>query len=455
VPRSGLNASAGGSLPPAITRDPHPGLVRRVLHGLYDCMWLLAAVLGSPWLLWRSHTRPGFGAIVLDRLGRGVGKVPRRGQKQRVMVHGVSVGEVKGALPIVREIERTRPDLEVVISTSTETGREVARVVFPDHIVVNFPVDLTFVVRRFLRRVDPSAVVLVELEIWPNFLRIANRMGVPVAVVNGRITADSFRSYRWFKGLLPQFNRISLFCAQGREYAQRFLQLHVEPERVIETGNVKADGLSIGRVTPSSELMRLLGPTEGQLVFVAGSTHPGEEHLLLAAAAKVLPGWRVIVVPRHPKRASDLSTELKAAGLAVQRLTAMRSGEAPDPSLPAMVDTIGELEGVYGLADLAFVGGSLIPRGGQNMLEPAAQGVAVLTGPFLDNFTQEARFLQSAGALEILEQPCDLEASLARLGADEALRRKMGVAGMAATRAQQGAARKTVEALQQTCLPGR
>jgi 3-deoxy-D-manno-octulosonic-acid transferase len=429
--------------------------VRRVLHSIYDGLWLAAAVFGLPWLLWRSHTRPGFGAIVLDRLGRGVGAIPERGERPRVMVHGVSVGEVKGALPVVRELERTRPDLEVVISTSTETGREVARAVFPDHVVVNFPVDLTFVVRRFLRRVDPASVILVELEIWPNFLRVANRMAIPVAVVNGRITADSFRSYRWFKGLLPQFNRISLFCAQGREYTQRFLQLHVDPERVIETGNVKADGLAIGRVAPPQELRELLGPEEGQPVFVAGSTHHGEERMLLDAAREALPGWRVILVPRHPKRANELASDLEAAGFAPQRLTALRGGETPDPQRPVMVDTIGELEAVYGLADLVFVGGSLVPHGGQNMLEPAAQGLAVLTGPNLQNFSQEARFLEAAGALEILGEPEALAGGLAHLAGDADLRARMGAAGMAATKAQQGAARKTVEALQETCLPGR
>lgn len=453
MPRGGLTPEAGGSLPPAITEDPHPGVVRWILHGLYDLLWVAAAILGTPWLLWRSRTRPGFGAIVLDRLGRGVSAIPPRGPRKRVMVHGVSVGEVKGALPIVRELERLRPDLEVVISTSTETGREVAHRVFPDHLVVNFPIDLTWVVKRFLRYVDPAAVVLVELEIWPNFLRMANRRGIPVAVVNGRITASSFRSYNWFKGLLPQFNRISLFCAQGPDYSWRFLRLHVDPQRVIETGNVKADGLAIGRVAVSEELLRLLGPKEGQRVLVAGSTHPGEELMVARAAAQFLPDWRLILVPRHPKRTVEVVHELTAAGFGVQRLSGLRAGETPDPGQIALVDTIGELELVFGLADLAFVGGSLVPHGGQNMLEPAAQGIAVVTGPYVDNFTQEARILAAAGALELLRAPEDLGVALGRLGADPELREQMGASGMRATESQQGAALKTAVALQATCLP--
>lgn len=453
VPRGRLTSNNTGILLPAIAKDPHPSLLRWVLHFIYDLAWVFAAVFGVPFLLWKHRNRPGFGAVLLQRLGRGFRAYPPRGARPRVLVHGVSVGEVKGALPVVRELERARPDLEVVISSSTETGLGIARDLFPEHTVVHFPVDMTLVVKRFMQRVDPAAVVLVELEIWPNFLRVANRLGIPVAVVNGRITMKSFRSYRWFKGLLPQFNRISLFCAQGPEYSERFLELQVDPERVIETGNVKADGLRIGRAARSPELERLLLPGPARPVLVAGSTHEDEELQVCAAAAKALPGWRVILVPRHPKRVRELCAALEAAGFATQRLTALRAGALPDPAAIPVVDTIGELEAVFALADLAFVGGTLVERGGQNMLEPAAQGIAVVVGPNLQNFTQEARLLHAAGALEILERPADLAAALGALGADPERRAAMGRAGMAATEAQQGAARKTIEALQTVCLP--
>ena len=449
-------APADEAVAPAICSDPHPGPVRFVLHGLYDLCWIVAAVVGLPWLLWRSWTRPGFGGMVLRRLGRRLHDEPLRpGDRPRVLVHGVSVGEVKGALPVVRELERRRPDLDVVISVSTETGYQVARDLFPDHPVVHFPVDLSFVVERFLRRVRPATVVLVELEIWPNFLRSANRRGIPVAVVNGRITAKSFRSYRVFKGLLPQFDRISLYCAQGPEYSGRFLSLRVDPARVVETGNVKADGLAIGRVDPGDELRALLGSDPDRPVLVGGSTHGSEERWLAAAWREALPDWRLVLVPRHPKRVGEVRAALAELGLEPQLLSELRAGATPDPDRPAVVDTIGELERVFGLGELAYVGGSLVPHGGQNMLEPASQGLPVVVGPHLDNFTQEARLLAEAEALVVLAGPEGLAPTLAALGADPERRAAMGRAGQAATAAQQGAADKTLDALQRTCLPGR
>jgi 3-deoxy-D-manno-octulosonic-acid transferase len=391
--------------------------------------------------------------MVLGRLGKGLPPAPAKGAKKRVLIHGVSVGEVKGAQSIVRELERVRPDLEVVISTSTETGFAIATKIFPGHEIVRFPIDLSFVCARFFRHVKPITVILVELEIWPNFLREANRRGIPVAVVNGRITETSHRSYRVFKGLLPQFNRISLFCSQGPEYTERFLSLLVQEERVMETGNVKADGLDIGPVEPGQELRRLLGAREGQITIVAGSTHPPEEKSVCQAWQQGLPEARLIVVPRHPKRMVEIQRGFAEVGLSPQLLSSLRAGEVPDVTRPAVVDTIGELELVFGLADIVFVGGSLVAHGGQNMLEPAAQGHPVLTGPNLENFTQEAKLLTRVSAVRIVNDERELALAFTELGNDVELRTSMGAAGMEATRAQQGAAAITVEALLATCLP--
>ena len=441
-------------LPEAIRSDPHPGVVRWSLHLLYDLIWLIAAVIGLPWLLMRSYARPGFGAMVLGRLGRGLSSMAKPMSKKRVVIHGVSVGEVKGATSIVRELERTRPDLEIVISTSTETGFAIATDLFPDHEIVRFPIDLSFICQRFFRHVVPATVILIELEIWPNFLREANKLGIPVAVVNGRITKQSHKSYRIFKGLLPQFNRISLFCSQGPEYTERFLSLFVHPGRVMETGNIKADGLRVGPVDPGQELRNLLGnPDPKGLTLVAGSTHPPEEKYVAEAWLAGLPGARLVIVPRHPKRLAEILKNLSEIGINPQLLSDLRTGEVPDVTRPAIVDTIGELERVFGLANIAYVGGSLIPHGGQNMLEPAAQGHPVLTGPYLENFTQEARILTRAEAVRIVADTAELTASLAELGADGALRKRMGSAGMEATRSQQGAAALTLRALQASCLP--
>ena len=415
-------------------------------------MWLVTIVVASPWWALRCLRDRAFREMVSARLGLGLPAPPAPGARPRVLVHGVSVGEVMGARALVQRLEEAHPELEVVVSTTTTTGESVARRLFPAHRVVRFPLDLSPVVRRFLARVRPTAVVLVELEVWPNFLRGANRAGVPVAVVNGRITGKSFSHYFLFRHLLPQFGRISLFCVQDEEYARRFEELSRDPRRILVTGNIKADALTIGRREPPAELVRLLGGRPGQPVVVAGSTHEPEERWVAEAWRAAAPGARLVLVPRHPGRAEEVVEALARAGAPAQRLTALRAGEAPDPSRPAVVDTIGDLEGVYGLADLVFVGGSLVPHGGQNMLEPAAQGRPVLYGPHVANFVQEAALLERAGAARRLAGTDELARALGELLADPAARERMAAAGIAATRAQQGATRLTLAALERAAL---
>ncbi|MEM7309265.1 MAG: 3-deoxy-D-manno-octulosonic acid transferase [Planctomycetota bacterium] len=435
------------NLPPPLRSDPNPGLLRAALHGLYDVLWLLAAAVGSPWLLWRCLRDRGFAQMLRERTGWAPPPA-KQGRRGTVLVHGVSVGEVKGAVPLVEAVEERFPDREVVISTTTNTGIQVARQLFPELRVVRFPADITPAVRLFLDRVDPDFVVLIELEVWPNFLRACNRRGIPVSVVNGRITDRSHGRYALFRNLLPQFNRLSLVCVQDEEYAARFRSLSFQPERVFVTGSIKADRLRLGPVDPGAELRRLLGPREGQLVLVAGSTHQPEEELVIRAWQRGAPGTRLVLVPRHPERAAELVRTLGALGVRVQRLTELRAGSGrPDPARPCLVDTIGELERVYGLADVVFVGGSLIPHGGQNMLEPAAQGKAVLFGPHVDNFSHEAALLLAQGACLRVDDAEQLADAFAELAADADLRRRMAGLGEEVVRSQKGATALTIEAL--------
>ncbi|HJP00268.1 MAG TPA: glycosyltransferase N-terminal domain-containing protein [Planctomycetota bacterium] len=444
---------SAGPFPPAIRTDPNPGWMRMALHAVYDLTWLLAIVLASPWWLWRCARDGEFRRMAVGRLTIGLPAPVGGGGLERILIHGVSVGEVKAAQPLVSLIERECPHLEVVISTTTLTGHTVALQLYADHTIVRFPIDPSFLVRRFLNRIAPVCVVLVELEIWPNFLRTANRLGIPVAVANGRITGESHRRYFAFRRLLPQFNRISLYCVQDERYARRFLELSRNERRLVVTGNVKADALHVGRAEASAELLGLLGGAHGQPVFVCGSTHEPEESLLLDAWRTSVPETRLILVPRHPGRARVVAEAFAALGLAPQRLTALRDGrERPDPTRPVIVDTIGDLEGIYSLADLVFVGGSLVPHGGQNMLEPAAGGRATLYGPHVDNFRQEAELLESAGASVRLAGPEELGAVLRELMDDGARRERMSRAGMAAVATQTGASLRTLDALRQRGL---
>jgi 3-deoxy-D-manno-octulosonic-acid transferase len=448
-------SAPGESAPAPITRDPNPGLLRALLHASYDVLWIVAIALLSPWFVVRALFDRTFRRMAVERLALSLPQPVRT--RRRILIHGVSVGEVKGAAPLVHALRASEPELEIVVSSTTETGLEVARQLFPDTTIARFPIDLSPCVARFLRRIDPMAVVLIELEIWPNFLRQCNRAGMPVAVVNGRITAASFDRYRWFRRALPQFNRISLFCVQLEEYAQRFRDLGGQSARVLVTGNMKADGL-LRETSPElqrkvAELRALLGPRAEQLVVVAGSTHDPEEQYFARACGSALPNARMVIVPRHPTRAVEVVRGLEALGASPQLLTTLRRGEAqPDPARPAVVDTIGELEAVYGLADLVFVGGSLVEHGGQNMLEPAAQGRPVVYGPHVDNFRQEAALLETAGAALRVRDGEELARTLARLGDDSVLRASMGEAGRRAVAVQKGATRLTLQALRDRCL---
>jgi len=441
-----------GGVPPPIQRDPNPGVVRWLLHAVYDAVWALVLLVASPWWLARSAADREFRAMVRARLALDTQDRARTGRRC-ILVHGVSVGEVKGAQALVRALEAARPDLDVVICTTTKNGLRVAHQTYPKLAVLRFPLDLSFLVARFLARLDPVCVVLVELEIWPNFLRQANRAGIPVAVVNGRITDKSFAHYRWFKDLLPQFNRITLFCVQDEAYAQRFERLSADPARILVTGNIKVDGLATGRVDPGAELRSLLAGRMGQSVVVAGSTHEPEERWLVEAWRDGAAGTRLILVPRHPERAESVVRALESTGVRAQRLTRLRAGEKPDPDRPCVADTIGELERIYALADLVFVGGSLIPHGGQNMLEPAAQERAVVYGPHVRNFTAEAALLERAGAALRLDVREELPGALRALLDDEDRRAHMGARGRAAVEAQRGATRLTLEALVARALP--
>ncbi len=455
APRSAGDAAPSRSTPapPApILHDPGRGLLAVLLYALYDAAWILALVLPAPVWALRSLFDRRFRTMAAARLGAGLPPARAPGARARILVHGVSVGEVKAAQALVRELAAERPDLELVVSTVTATGFDVARQLYPNATVVRFPFDLSPIVRRFLRRIDACCAVLVELEVWPSFLREANRAGVPIAVVNGRITQRSYRRYRWFRRLLPQFARISLFCVQDDEYGARFRALGADPDRVLITGNVKADGLRTGPREIPHELARLVAAAPGQRVVVAGSTHASEEAALVRAWRASFPRERLVLVPRHPERAAALVRELAGAGADAQLLTRLRAGEAPDPARPLLVDTIGELEKVYALSDLVFVGGSLVPHGGQNMLEPAAQGRAVVFGPHVHNFQQEALLLEKAGAAVRVPGEARLGETLAALLADADRRAEMGAAGRGAVEGQKGATALTLAALRERIL---
>ncbi len=436
-------------IPDPVRADPFPGIRNSLLYWAYDLLWLGVALLLSPWWLAKAAVRKPFRRMVLERLTVGLpfSAAPTPG-RPRILVHGVSVGEIMASRSLVAALADS---CEVVISASTNTGIKVARQQFPDLPVVRFPLDPSICIRRFLARVQPEHVILMELEVWPNFLKWSNRNATPVAIVNGRITEKSLHNYQRFSRSLPQFQRVSLFAVQDESYGARFRQLYGTDRRVVVTGNIKVDGLEFGAVVHDQafrDLEAQIGWNPDQVVLLAGSTHFNEEPQVYQAFSKACPGARIILVPRHPDRAADVVDALAQVGGHAQRLTALRSGkETLDVQKPLIVDTVGELGRIYSLATVVFVGGSLVPHGGQNMLEPVARGRAVLYGPHTDNFRSETALLEAVSGCRRVADAHDLEATVRELIEDPYQRESMAQAGLDVARAQGGATDRTIEAL--------
>jgi 3-deoxy-D-manno-octulosonic-acid transferase len=449
-----------------------------------NLLYAVALAVSSPLLLYRwirtGKYREGWNEKFL-------GEAPRRiGDHPCLWFHAVSVGEVLLLQPLVSEMARRRPNWQVVISTTTSTGLAVARRTFPDLVTFYAPLDFSWSTRRAMARVRPTLLALVELELWPNLIRAAKRVGARVAIINARLSTRSYRGYRSLRGVLQStLMRIDIVTAQNSEYAGRFVDLGIPRERVSVTGSVKFDGLESDRNNAKTrELRELLGLAPTDLVFVAGSTMEGEEAAALAAyraARRQHPALRLVLVPRHAERFQSVAEWLERHGEVVLRRsskTARRgrdglalsrrngetsvalahesnghaTGAAPrkssGPPPVILIDTIGELATVWGLADLAFVGGSLLPgRGGQNMMEPAAYGASVMFGPHISNFRETVDQLLKRNAARQVADAEDLTRGLLVDLADPETAAARGAAGRNFVLAQHGAAGRTLTEL--------
>jgi 3-deoxy-D-manno-octulosonic-acid transferase len=417
-----------------------------------NLVYILLLCICAPILAFRAvrsgKYREGWAEKVL-------GKAPRRtGERPCVWFHAVSVGEVLLLRPILDELAKRRPRWDIVVSTTTATGLAVARRTFPDLVTFYAPLDFSWSAWRAVARIRPTVLALVELELWPNLIWAAKRAGAQVAVVNGRLSVRSHRGYRRLRGPLgPTFRRLDAVAAQTPEYAERFVSIGVPRERVHVTGSVKYDGLESDRGNARTlALRRELGLSAPDVVFVAGSTMEGEEAAVLEAyrAARAFhPRLRLVLVPRHPERFERVARWLVENGEQVRRRTAPGAllGTGKGPPI-VLVDTMGELGAVWGLADLAFVGGSLFPgRGGQNMMEPAAYGASVMFGPHTSNFKDTVEQLLARGAARRVASADQLAAGLCADLRDPDAATARAMAGRNFVLAQQGAADRTIAEL--------
>jgi 3-deoxy-D-manno-octulosonic-acid transferase len=363
-------------------------------------------------------------------------------------LHAVSVGEAQAAGPLLKILKTEKPDLRVVVSTVTETGQHMAqKVMTAADGFVYFPLDWAFIVRRVLKQINPRMVVMVETELWPNFLRLLGSKGIKAAVVNGRISPRSFGRYKWVRYFMKKvLANIHLFCMQSQGDAQRIMALGAPAERVRVTGNLKFD-----LAPPTSgniDGRNLLNLSSSDLLLVAGSTHRGEESLVLAAYQELrreFPRLYLLLAPRHPERWGEVEELLQNSPVQYQRRTALATQTRTAPVI--LLDTIGELAPLYAAADLVFVGGSFVPIGGHNVLEPALYSKPVLFGPHMHNFKEIAQKLVAAGGAWQLSHPQEFLIKARELTAKADLRQKIGAAAYGVIQENQGAAQRTAQVL--------
>lgn len=423
---------------------------------LLNAAYLLALFLLSPWLLYKSLTTGKYRRGLWSKFTGRVVLPPRR--SRRIWFHGVSVGEIHLLQTLVSRFRQRHPDCECILSTTTDTGFEEARKRFLDLPIIYWPLDFTWSVRRALRAVQPNLVVLAEGELWPNFLMTARSEGVPIAVVNGRMSPRSAARYHRLRPLARRLLRcLNLIAVQTEAYAAHYRNLSADPDQVQVTGSVKFDGVNGDRGNPRTESLRqLFGVTSADLVWIAGSTQAPEEEIVLNIFRRLQPthpNLRLFLVPRQKDRFDEVAHLLHKHGMPFVRrstVTTHNSSLTPHHSPLTLIDTIGELGALWGLADVAYVGGSLDGRrGGQNMIEPAAYGAAVLFGPHVWNFRDTADRLAQAGAAIQVNDATELETVVQRLLGDALERLRLGTAAKEFVFSQQGATERTIDLLDQ------
>jgi 3-deoxy-D-manno-octulosonic-acid transferase len=417
---------------------------------VYSSLLLGALVLGAPYWLLRMATSGRYRVGLAGRLG-WVPEELRAAVAGRdvIWVHAVSVGEVMAATQLIRELKVALPGWVVAVSTTTATGQRLAKERLAGSPVFYLPLDFGFVVRRYLRVLRPRLLVLMESELWPNLMVQSARAGVPMAVVNARISDRSFPRYLKLRRLWrPLLERVSLYLAQSAESAERLIKIGAPEARVRVAGNLKYD-IRVGGESPLTEMLRGQLPAEARVV-VCGSTLEGEERMLLEAWPAVVtaePGAVMVLAPRHPERFEAVAGLVGASGFAGVRASEFRDGPvAVGAGGVFVLDTIGDLAAMYSLGAVAFVGGSLVKAGGHNPLEAARFGVPVVMGPSFENFREIVDAMQVHDAIRIVAGT-ELAGALVAMveGRDEA--RAMGERGRAVFEAQAGATARTVRAL--------
>lgn len=415
---------------------------------MLDVVYAAGLIALSPIWLYRMVRHGRYRRGIAQRLGAAP---VRYGLQPVIWVHGVSLGEVNAARTLVQEMHRQLPDFQIVVSSTTDTGMAAARRIFePDHAVFQWPLDFSLAVRRALKRLRPSLVILMEGEVWPNFLAACNRRNIPAVVVNARMSADKgYPRYKRLGAIARRlFNRLTVIGAQDEQYAQRFGALGVDASKVEVTGMLKFDTAEVGDSVPSQDgLAQATGINPGDRLIVAGGTGDGEEAVLLEIFTRLRgrhSNLKLAIVPRKPERFGEVARLIESTGLKFLRRSEHPDGSAAPQGEPVILgDTMGELRKFYGLATAVFVGRSLAPMGGSDMIEAAALGKPTAFGPHTFNFPQ-ADALAEHGCARVADAAA-LEAQLDAWLGDPSSAAAAGKSAQGFVRSRQGATIRNVE----------
>ena len=377
-------------------------------------------------LLWRSIKSPGYRRRWAERFGR----FPAPDIEASLWIHAVSVGEVQAAEPLIRRLLDRHPALPLVVTTTTPTGSERVRKLFQDNLIhLYFPYDIPFAIGGFLQRVRPLLLLMVETEVWPNLLAICKDRDIPTILANGRMSEGSAKGYARLGAFSREtFSLITVLAAQTQADAKRFIDLGVDPDAVRVTGSIKFDIRLPASLLEQAAVVRR--NWSGRLVWLAASTHEGEDELVLAAHRRILrvhANALLVLVPRHPERFERVASLCRKEGFNLARRSA---GEQATQSTSVFLgDTMGELTLFIGAADVAFVGGSMVPVGGHNILEPAALGVPILFGPHMFNFLLISQMMLESGAAIQVETSEQLASGVIGWLGDASVRAEAGERG--------------------------
>ena len=424
------------------------------MTALIDIAYLIALLAVSPMAIYRMLRHGRYRAGWANRFGKISRKRP---DKKCIWIHAVSVGEVNATTTLIRELESKFPDYEIAISTTTDTGFARANALFGSRLsVFYFPMDFSLTMKRAFANIRPAMCLLIELEVWPNLVRIAKQSGIPVIVVNGRLSERSFRRYNLIKAVTRKlFGNLTLALAQSEEYAGRFRQIGVPAERIIVTGSVKYDTAQVtDRVNGADVLAAQLG-LKNERLWVAGATGNDEEQIILDVYKRLIEqkqfkDLRLVVVPRKPERFDGVANLIEQAGFGLIRYSELKSGklrienEELRNNSVVLGDTMGDLRKFYSLATLIFVGRSLVPMGGSDMMEAAALGKCTIFGPHAFNFKQAVDDLLKANGAILVKDADELFNAMTKCLTDADYARQIAQNGRQIIRKNQGATARTI-----------